>query len=173
MSQVADLFYARHEILDHLFARLAKISEPLTGSNVSEILEIHGYIVALLAEITIGGQSPRAFVAKYGHFHNRVFPIYDANAAEVAWSLVSQRAIDGDQIAVPDVADPQYAGYVRRLLILHQQMLERDIPITVRSLDYYLVWGHDNRLISRQTAAERVDENTAPIPQSEELEANG
>ena len=166
MSQVADLLYDRREILDYLFARLAKVSEPLTGSNVCEILEIHGYIVALLGEITINGQSPRAFVAKYAHFHNSVVPIYDANAAEVVRSLVSQREIDGDQISVPDVADPDYAGYVRRLLILYQFLTGHGVPVTVRSLDYYLVWEHDNRLTSGQPTAGKINEETPLISRS-------
>jgi hypothetical protein len=163
MSQVADLLYDRRQILDHLFARLAEVSEPLTRSNISEIIEIHGYIVALVGGITINGQSPRAFVAKYAHFHNSVVPIYDANAAEVVWSLVSRKEIDGDQVTVPEVADPGYAGYVRRLLILHQFLTAHGVPVTVRSLDHYLVWEHDNRLTSRQPTAGKIVEEAALI----------
>jgi len=172
MSQVADFFYERHQELDQLFLRLDKISEPLAATNVTEILEIHGQIVKLLGELTIDGQSPRSFVAKYMHFHNPVVPIYDGNAAKVVWGLVPERLIEADHVSVPDVADSYYADYVRRLLSLYRSIAAQDVSVTVRSLDYYLIWEHDNRLAGATTLGKTAD-STGLTPQNQELEANG
>jgi len=172
MSQVADLLYTRRKELDPLFARLARTSEPLIASNSAEIIEIHGRITNLLAEITINGDSPRSFVAKYMHFHNRVAPIYDANAAEVVWSLVPERSIQGDGITVPKVADLYFPGYVRRLLSLYDSIATNNVPVSVRSLDYYLVWEHD-RLVSGPLTENNISDATTLKLSNEELKANG
>ena len=73
ISQVADLFYAHREKIDQCFVRLAKVSEPLTTSNIPEILTIHGLISKYLTEITRRKQLARSFVSKYLHFHARRF----------------------------------------------------------------------------------------------------
>ena len=162
MSQVAELLYNRHEQLDLLFARLAKTSEPLAASNVSEIIEIHGQFVNLMAEITRDGQSPRSFVAKYMHFHNPVVPIYDGNAAEVVWNMVPQRSIERDGVKVSDVADLYFPGYVRRLLSLYHLIAAQDIPVSVRSLDYYLIWEHD-RLVAGPATEEKINDTSQKL----------
>jgi hypothetical protein len=144
ISQVTDLFLKHQKELDLLFTRLYQISEPLTASNLPEILEIHGRMVEILRVLTRNGRSSRSFVSKYMHFHNAVVPPYDSFAAAVISSLVPKSSIDVEGTAIPKKGDKVYADYARRFLMLYESLKQMNLTVTVRSLDYYLVWKHDH-----------------------------
>jgi hypothetical protein len=161
ISQVIELFLRSHEILDPLFLRLSGISEPLTTFNVSTILEIHGCIVELLSQVAIERQSPRSFVSKYMHFHNPVVPIYDSVAADVLPHLA--RVTPEVRVDVPTGADSDYARYVGSFLKVYQ-VVARDLAVTVRSLDYYMLWEHDNYWNRQLARHSELEEATALSP---------
>jgi hypothetical protein len=141
ISQVATFFFTRREELDQWFARLTKVSEPLTTSNVQEILTVHGLILERLKEITRNRQVARSFVSKYLHFHNPAVPIYDSVASASLRNLVPLRSIRGFQIAPAEHADSEYADYVRRFTSLYQHIAAQGLAVTVRALDSYLIWN--------------------------------
>ncbi len=141
ISQVADLFFTHREKIDQCFVRLAKVSEPLTISNIPEILTIHGLISKYLTEITRRKQLARSFVSKYLHFHNSAVPIYDSVATTALRALVPLRGIRDFQIPSAEHADPEYADYVRRFAHLYQTITSRNLSVTVRSLDSFLIWN--------------------------------
>ena len=139
ISQVADFFFMHRKEIDEWFLRLAKVFEPLASSNISEILAVHGLISKRLTHLTRRKQLARSFVSKYLHFHNSAVPIYDSVASGFLRGLVPLRRIRDFQIPVPDCADPEYADYVRRFAHLYQTIASHALPVTVRSLDSYLI----------------------------------
>jgi hypothetical protein len=139
ISQVADFFFTNCKEIDAWLVRLAKVSEPLASSNVSEILAVHGLISRRLTNLTRGKQLARSFVSKYLHFHNSAVPIYDSVASGFLRGLVPVRKIRSFQIPVPASADPEYADYVRRFSHLYQTIVSQGLAVTVRSLDSYLI----------------------------------
>jgi hypothetical protein len=158
--------------LDKLFASLFRLSEPLTASSVERVLKIHGAIVEMLQEVTRDKRSARSFVAKYMHCHNRIVPPFDANADKVLTTLAHKASLKNDEVVVPVGADPGYAIYVRRFLSLYDSLAQQNLPVTVRSLDYYLVWEHDNRLASTLKASVKLDAGAAIRPRTEALGAS-
>lgn len=153
ISQVIELFFKRSHELDALFIRLAGISDPPSTSNLADILEVHGAITGMLLEITGKSakgkaKSPRSFVAKYMHFHNPLIPPYDDYAATVLQSIT--QPIGSIPISIPITADADYATYVRGLFSLYRFVAAQGLPVTVRSLDYYLLWEHYQHSVSRE-----------------------
>jgi hypothetical protein len=142
MSQVSDLFLKHHENIDRWFARVATVSEPLTGLGIRKILLYHGLLVNCLSTITRDKQSSRSFASKYLHFHNPAVPIYDSIAASCLSSLVPLRTLRDFQIRSVKGADPEYADYVRRFAKLYRSIVGP--TVSVRRLDYYLIWKVDS-----------------------------
>lgn len=140
ICQVARLLFTHSEEMDRWLARLRKISTPLDTWNIPEILTIHGLILKLLAELTIGNQAVRTFVSKYLHFHNPDVPMYDSIASGFLPKLVPL----GIQIPAVKQADQDYADYVCRFAKLYQYATVRGVPVTVRLLDSYLIWKKEN-----------------------------
>ena len=172
ISQVIELLCRQHETIDRLFSRLAGVSEPLTASNVPTILEIHGQIVDMLSEITIDGQSPRSFVSKYMHFHNRVVPMYDSIASTKVLPRMVRSVRPQDIEAVVSLeSDSEYRLNVCRFRNLYNLVASQNLPVTVRSLDYYLLWEHDRR-VSEETGAV-LQEARDPQLNEKEAHANG
>jgi hypothetical protein len=145
IAKVTDLFSEHHQELDWLFLSLAETSEPLTAPNLQRILEVHGQVVRLLSGVTMMGKSPRSFVSKYMHFHNSVVPMYDDITQGVLPSLVPKRSIKNELASIPNSADPDYACHVLRFLSQYELIVSKNLPVTVRSLDYYLLWEYGNR----------------------------
>jgi hypothetical protein len=139
ISQVVKLLHGHHQELDGLFLRLSGISEPLTPSNLTEILEIHGLIVKMLRSVTRDQHDVRSFVSKYMHFHNPAVPLYDTNADTVLTSLVPWPSVRKKEVTVRE-ADSYYAKYANRFLSLYDSMRSEGLVVTVRALDYYLLW---------------------------------
>jgi hypothetical protein len=141
MSQVAELFFKHRRDIDSWLVHLGKISEPLTMLKIRKIVLFHGLLVNRLTSITRNGQSTPSFVSKYLHFHNPVVPIYDSVAARILPSLVPLRTIHELKIRPVRCVDIEYADYVRRFFKLYQS--QQHLSMTVRSLDYYLLWKAD------------------------------
>lgn len=135
ITQVARCFFKHRKKMNRWFTRLGKLAEPLTSSNITEILSIHGLILQLLTKITINEQLARSFVSKYMHFHNPIVPIYDNVANEFMPKLVP---LPGLPIRPTAQADPTYAAYVSRFATLYQNAASQ-VRVTVRSLDYYII----------------------------------
>ena len=143
ISQIADFFFQRQEELDQLMLGLHKLSEPLAATSITGILETHGQFVKLLSELTIDGQSPRSFVAKYMHFHNPVVPLYDRIVGEVLPRLAPLGSTSGPRVPIPNNADSWYAGYVLQFLGLFDLIALENPEVTVRTLDYCLLWKRE------------------------------
>jgi len=170
LSQVVSLFHQHSRQMEQLFNRLATISEPLTPEKATVILEIHGRIVSLLSQLTIDGQSARSFVSKYMHFHNSNVPIYDdITAVKVLPSLIPIRSKDAQ---IPHGADQLYAAYVHRFLKLQDWASQSKLSFTVRSLDYYLVWEHERRVVQKAASSAPVD-TAAADPMNQEIQPHG
>jgi len=136
ISQVVSCFVSHGKEIDAWLLQLKQIAEPLTSSDIKEILTVHGLILNLLRKLTIGGQAARSFVSKYLHFHNPTVPIYDSIADNFLPKLVRLRS---DQIYTSEHADRTYAAYVSRFAKLYE-FASGTVPVTVRLLDYYLIW---------------------------------
>lgn len=143
ISKVSELFATHHVEIDRWFFHLGRISEPLTIVSIRQILLLHGLLMDLLKRITIDEKSPRSFVSKYLHFHNRAVPIYDSVAAKFLPRLVLLGAIRDFQIRPVKCTDPDYSDYVQRFARLYECTASQSLPVTVRSLDYYLLWKAD------------------------------
>ena len=141
ISQVAALFFSQHKKIDKLFARLNRVSSPLSTLNIPDILTIHGSILKLLMPLTINHQSARSFVSKYMHFQNPIVPIYDSVVAGFLPKLVRLRAA---QIPTVKYADYEYSKYVYTFAKLYQDAASQRVQVSVRFLDYYLTWKKAN-----------------------------
>jgi len=139
--QVVKLFVFNGKQIDQWLARLPQGAASLSSSNVSEILNVHGLILKLLSGLTIDGQSARTFVSKYLHFHNPIVPIYDSVVQEFLPKLVRLRK--GRTTYTAAHADHVYATYVSRFATLCASA-SQSATITVRLLDYYLIWKKEN-----------------------------
>lgn len=135
ISQVAKCFFKHRKKMNRWFVRLGKITEPLTSSNIPELLTIHGLILELLTKITRDEQLARSFVSKYMHFHNPVVPVYDNVANEFMPKLIP---MPGVQMFTAQHADATYANYVSRFAKLYQAAGSQ-VRVTVRALDYYII----------------------------------
>jgi hypothetical protein len=140
ISQVANFFFRHNKQIDDWIDHLPKVPEQLAASNVPNILTIHGLMSTKLTEITRENQSARSFVSKYLHFHSPCVPIYDSVAPKSIRSIDPHRAVRDSESSSPEHADQEYAEYVGRFLRLYEYVASRGLQITVRSLDYYLVW---------------------------------
>ncbi len=140
ISQVVELFFTRRIEIDQWLGGLVQITEPLTISGIEKILNVHGMILNLLTKLTKDGEAARSFVSKYMHFHNPVVPIYDNIADTFLPKFVRLRK---HQIISVEHADGTYAAYVSRLFLLYD-LASKNLPVTVRLLDYYLIWKKEN-----------------------------
>lgn len=140
MIKLADCFADHHEEIDSLIEHGIGVTEPLTQSEIAEILTAHGKLVQILASITVNGYRPRSFVSKYLHFHNPIFPIYDSVACKEIGKIVPSRAIRDIVFEGNGAIDLEYADYLKRFFIFYRDLSERGLSTSVRSLDYYLMW---------------------------------
>jgi hypothetical protein len=139
ISQVADYLLRNGEKVDRLLGELGVIREPLTVDGLRSLASVHGRFVRLMARVTQRGQGLRSFVSKYLHFHNPAVPIYDSVADGVLPSLVrwSETPIIPD---MPENADPSYGWYLMRFFELYGRLREKQLQVTVKHLDNYLLW---------------------------------
>jgi hypothetical protein len=107
------------------------------------IVSVHGRFVELLTHITRRNQSPRSFVSKYLHFHHPVVPIFDSVTSGILPSLVPW-ANALEVFKMPDDADKEYGWHVMRLYALYRCFANAHVPLTVKYLDYYLLWLAEN-----------------------------
>lgn len=146
---MAELLFTHGNEIDRWFTSLKKLSEPLTMLNIRKILMLHGLFVNRLMSVTRDKQAARSFVSKYLHFHNPAVPIYDSVAAGLLPSLVALPTIRNFQIRPVKYSDPEYADYVRRFAKLYQSVASQGLPVTVRGLDYCLIWKAERALLHR------------------------
>ncbi len=140
MLKLADYFFKHRAEIDSLIEHISALMEPLTWKGIVGILIAHGRLVQLLTGITQYGYRPRSFVSKYLHFHNPVFPIYDSVASGEIRRIVPLRSVLNIDFDVDGVSDSEYNDYVKRFFALYLHSIERGLPITVCSLDFYLMW---------------------------------
>lgn len=140
IGQVVELFFTRGTDIDQWLGSLEQIAEPLTISSIEKILYVHQLILNVSSSLTKDGEAARSFVSKYMHFHNPVVPIYDNIADTFLPKLVRLRR---DQIVSVEHADATYAAYVSRFFRLYG-LASKHLPVTVRLLDYYLIWKKEN-----------------------------
>lgn len=142
LSQLAEHMLSQSSELDAMFARLAKIAEPLTPDKLTVIVAEHGGFVDLLKSVLRKKQSPRSFASKYMHFHCPAVPILDSVASAAIQGVVSWNR----SLAVfdpPPKADREYFRFVVRFWHLYEQA-RRDRPsVRVKLLDYYLLGAED------------------------------
>jgi hypothetical protein len=139
MLQLANYFFEHRAEIDSIISDASALMEPLTKEGIVAILIAHGKLVRLLTGITKNGYRPRSFVSKYLHFHNPVFPIYDSVASRKIRQIVQFEDVRAIDFKVDGTSDSEYNDYVRRFYALYQHSMDRGLPITVRSLDYYLI----------------------------------
>lgn len=144
MSQIADYLLAHGRRINELVAELRSVTEPLTPIGIRTIVSVHGRFVGLLTSITRKRQSPRSFVSKYLHFHNPAVPIFDSIAAGVLPKLVRWTK-SLEIFAMPSDADKPYVRHVMRLYGLYQIIAKEHVRLTVKYMDYYLLWLADGR----------------------------
>lgn len=141
MLQLADYFFKHRTEIDAIIGDTSALVEPLTKDGIVAILIAHEKLVRLLTGITQNNYRPRSFVSKYLHFHNPVFPIYDRVASRRIRQIVPLQSVRAIDFEVDDRSDSKYNDYVRRFFGLYQHSRARGLPITVRSLDFYLLLG--------------------------------
>ena len=124
-----------------MIAGLSQVKAPFSVPNIPTILTVHGLILNLLSGLTIDNQSARSFVSKYLHFHNPIVPIYDSVAAGFLPKFISVRGV---LIPTAEHADSTYSEYLYRFARLTESAASQGTTVTVRSLDYYLLWKKEN-----------------------------
>ncbi len=147
--------YPGHDRIDGINAKLNIIGRTYStgierrikseGTQGSSMLKLADYFFKHRAEIDsliehISALMERSFVSKYLHFHNPVFPIYDSVASGEIRRIVPLRSVLNIDFEVDGVSDSEYNDYVKRFFALYLHSIERGLPITVRSLDFYLIW---------------------------------
>jgi len=138
LSQVAELFLRNGEKLDGWFGELSALHEPLTVKKMKTIVRLHGKVVKLLSGITRNGQSSRAFVSKYMHFHCPAVPIFDSFVYSTMPKMVPwQKSLE--VFGLPADADEEYAWYAMRFWNLCQQAQAAGVDLRVKYLDYYIL----------------------------------
>ena len=153
MEQLTNCFIENGSQIDSWIAQLSGIQEPLTDRGVREVLAVHGQLLRLLAKITKNERrdqplarhlQPRSFVSKYLHFHNAIVPIYDSVASaeirKVTRKVVGWKAVRNVEFKMAVPVDSDYKDYVEQFLALYVRMRDAGLKVTVRSLDFYLMW---------------------------------
>ena len=107
--------------IDKGIASARKIKR-VESENISEMLELHGYMTSLLGKAT--GMQKRSLASKYLHFHapNAVF-IYDSIVVGKLHELFRKSKIPRVS-GLPDGVDSAYAKYVIRALKYRDEILE-------------------------------------------------
>jgi len=139
LSQLTEHILARRRTVEPIFRELAKVTEPLTLSKLKTIVVAHGRFVKLLQPIMRRQQSPRSFASKYMHFHCPAVPLYDTYAVGTLRHLYHWRE-DFEVFDLPTGADEHYAWHVMRFWQLYQDARRAGKQVSVKLLDYYLLW---------------------------------
>jgi hypothetical protein len=140
MSKLVGWLLKNSSKADRLIDPLRRLRAPLSATALALIMEVHGGLVQLLSGIVRKDETPRSFAAKYLHFHCPLVPIYDSVVARVMPGMVRWR---NDLIVFPkpNGADEEYSWYCYRFWHLYQQAREAvGETVTVKLLDYYLLW---------------------------------
>lgn len=125
---------------------IGSLSGKLDSADLHAIVDVHGRILNLLKPITRKMKSPRSFVSKYLHFHVPAVPIYDSYAD---WSL--RGLVPWDEALnvynAPKAADHEYDRFVKRFLRLCSMLQEKELMVSVKHLDHYLLWMADENAL--------------------------
>jgi hypothetical protein len=118
----------------------------LSDDNIARVLELHGYLVRGLHELT--DQNNRSFASKYLHFHlpDQV-PILDSRALKTL-KLFRMRIPAGwmDSMRQRGV-DETYAKFVFNILQLQEEIVRRHgMRLTLREMDKLLLYGNELEL---------------------------
>ena len=139
LSQLTDYILTKRRTVEAIFGDLAEIAEPLTPGRLKAIVGAHGRFVKMLQPLLRRRQSARSFASKYMHFHCPAVPLYDTYAAEALHHLY--RWEDRFEVfTLPDNADEWYAWHAMQFWQLYQDARKRGKTVTVRLVDYYLLW---------------------------------
>ncbi len=145
LSQVATKFLANGRRLDELIGELNAVAEPLSAEKLKTIVRLHGTMVNMFTPVIRRGQSVRAFVSKYLHFHNSVVLIYDSLATDILRRLVPWTR-ELETFSMPVRADKTYAWHTMRFLTLYGFVRAAHLTLNVKYLDHYLIWLADKRI---------------------------
>jgi hypothetical protein len=143
LGRLTGHLWARRAEIDAAIERLGTVAVPLAMGDLRTIAEQHGRFTRLVRVVT-PGQTPRAFAAKYLHFHCPAVPIYDSNAARALRRLYRWRSSFA-LFDMPEEADPEYTWFLFRFWRLYEAALAARPDVTVRRLDYYLLAVADGR----------------------------
>jgi hypothetical protein len=139
ISQVAECLLKHGKTLDKWIGAL---SGDIGPADLRAIVDVHGRILNLLKPITRKWKSPRSFVSKYLHFHNPAVPAYDSYAESSLNGLVpwdeTLNVFDA-----PRAADHEYDRYVKRVLRLFSVLEKKELIVSVKHLNHYLLWIAD------------------------------
>lgn len=138
MTQLGEHFWRNRQRVDKVLRNLRGLNEPLTPNKLTRILDAHGRLVLIVQGALRKGQTPRSFVSKYLHFHNRAVPIFDGVAARAARKHYRRERRDGS-VQIPAIADPQYSDFLMRFWRLYQEARASGAKVSVKLLDNYLL----------------------------------
>ncbi len=138
MTQLGKHFWRNRRRVDKVLSRLRGVNEPLTPNTLTKILDAHGRLVRIVQGALRKGQTPRSFVSKYLHFHNRAVPIFDSVAVRAARKHYRREKCD-TSIQIPAAADKQYSDFLLRFWRLYQEAQISGAKISVKLLDNYLL----------------------------------
>jgi hypothetical protein len=138
LNQLAKFVYTHGDTVDHIFAELRPITEPLTPLNLEQIVIAHGRFVGLLSALVRQNRNARSFASKYLHFHCPAVPIYDNVAAQRLKQIQQGQSVSAI-FELPAGADHAYYAFVLGVWKLYQQRQQTGRSVTVRMLVYYLL----------------------------------
>ena len=141
--QVAECLLGHGKKLDKW---IGSLSGDIESADLRAIVDVHGRILNLLEPVTRKLKSPRSFVSQYLHFHNPAVPIYNSYAELSLKSLVPW----DDALNVfkaPGAADREYDRYVKRFLRLCSIVHQKELIVSVKRLDHYLIWMADENAL--------------------------
>jgi hypothetical protein len=137
MTKLARLLHSRHDEIDGLLATLGTIKAPLSIEALPVILSAHRQLSAIVERTTREGRMPHSFVSKYLHFHCPFVPIYDSVALRALRKLVPAKSLPHAGEPSAD-ADPVYAGYVSRFIVVYARLRDLGVRPTVKLVDNHL-----------------------------------
>ncbi len=139
IAVIAEYVYRHGADVDEILGELSALSEPLSVSGVSRIVDLHGRFTRLLVGVTTDGKAPRSFAAKYLHFHAPVVPLYDSY---VAAAIVKRVRWDprAAPFPCPPAGDGEYYNFCVRFWRVYVACRRQGLDVTVKSLDT-LLWA--------------------------------
>jgi hypothetical protein len=141
LSGLVDFFYKKREPLDKVFKKLKGLAEPLDSEKLAKIVQVHGELTAVFADLRKNPDTIRSFTSKYLHFHCPAVPIYDIRSEEVLLNDEWFPPAEAHRHPLPHVkgGDKRYAAFCQRFITVYLDLKKTVPEMGVKVVEYYLL----------------------------------